>query len=81
MLKKTSAIIGMVTVATAGALITSSPAYAESSLTAIKTSVASVTSTACARTNTGGLTWSDDHRRHHRRHHRHHGRMGAAIGS
>jgi len=85
--KKLSAAAGLVTIAAAGALITSTPAFAESSDIASITGVSAVASPASATVgqqatvSTGTRTLANDgrrrhrhrrHHRHHRRHHRHH---------
>jgi hypothetical protein len=81
--KKLSAAAGLVTIAAAGALITSTPAFAAGDIASI-TGVSAVASPASATVgqqatvSTGTRTLANDsrrrhrHRRHHRRHHRHH---------
>jgi len=86
--KKLSAAAGLVTIAAAGALITSTPAFAAGEIASI-TGVSAVASPASAtvghqaRLSTGERTLANDgrrrhrhrrHHRHHRRHHRHHHR-------
>jgi hypothetical protein len=84
--KKLSAAAGLVTIAAAGALITSTPAFAESAITSITAasavaSPASATLAQQATVSTATRTAANDgrrrhrhrrHHRHHRRHHRHH---------
>jgi hypothetical protein len=81
--KKINAAAGLVTVATAGALFASTPAYAmEDGLTVTPAVSSSAPATAGQQTSTGTRTLAGDghrrrhryrhYRRHHRRHFRHH---------
>jgi hypothetical protein len=81
--KKLNAAAGLVTIAAAGALIASTPAYAEESIAPAATSTVTVPAAAVAGHQlnlVAGTTVTGDHhrrrhrhRRHHRRHHhRHH---------
>ena len=85
MRKKLNAAAGLVTIAAAGALIASTPAYAEESIAPAATSAVSLPATAVAGQQlslvAGSTVASDHHRRRHRhrrhyrrhrRHHRHH---------
>lgn len=87
MRKKLSAAAGLVTIAAAGALITSTPAFAAGDDIASITGVSAVASPASATAgqqatlSSGERTLANEggrrhrhrrHHRHHRRHHRHH---------